>query len=112
MEKLKAYDWPGNVRELENVMERAVILSKGTVLKIPELGRNPHFTHTDESVSSLKENERSHIVRMLKLTGGKITGPGGAAERLDIHPNTLYSRMKKLGIKRLSQFSSQGEKDL
>ena len=98
MEKLIAYSWPGNVRELENVIERGVILSKGPDYCIPELGQFFPDQHTAPVSDSLKENERNHILSVLKITRGKINGPGGAAEVLKIHPNTLRSRMKKLGI--------------
>lgn len=105
MEKLLSYDWPGNVRELENVIERGVILSQGPYYKVPELGHHPVSSDHDDPSLSLMENERNYIIRVLKKSGGKITGPGGAAERLAIHPNTLYSRMKKLGIRRQPGFS-------
>jgi len=98
MDKLLAYDWPGNVRELENVIERGVILSSGPVYKLPDLGHYPLAAPSEKQLSNLKDNEKSHILRVLEKTNGKIAGPGGAAEILDIHPNTLYSRMKKLGI--------------
>ncbi|PKN17152.1 MAG: hypothetical protein CVU71_17830 [Deltaproteobacteria bacterium HGW-Deltaproteobacteria-6] len=98
MDKLLSYDWPGNVRELENVIERGVILSNGPVYKLPDLGYHPLAATVETNHLSLKDNEKNHILRALEKTGGKIAGPGGAAEILDIHPNTLYSRMKKLGI--------------
>jgi formate hydrogenlyase transcriptional activator len=99
--KLMAYPWPGNVRELENIIERGVILCTGTVFHVPETGLGgpapeggpapqPHLTHA--------ENERAHIVRVLKLAGGKVAGPAGAAKILGLHPNTLRYRMKKLAI--------------
>lgn len=104
MEKLLSYDWPGNVRELENVIERGVILSKGKVYRVPELkgGRTQQYDQT----LTLRDNERNHILRVLTKTRGKVTGPGGAAEILDIHPNTLFSRMKKLGISRKANYVS------
>ena len=98
MDKLIAYNWPGNVRELENVIERGVILSKGQIYKLPDLGHYPLGDSVSTVTQTIRENERSHILRVLEKTGGKISGPGGAAQILDIHPNTLYSRMKKLGI--------------
>lgn len=103
MKKLLDYHWPGNVRELENVIERGLILSSGPHYNVPELYHLHHRqagAEADLSHLSLKEMERNHIVGILKKTGGKITGAGGAAEILDIHPNTLYSRMKKLGIRK------------
>ncbi|HLZ20180.1 MAG TPA: sigma 54-interacting transcriptional regulator [Smithellaceae bacterium] len=98
MDKLMSYSWPGNVRELENVIERGVILSNGPVYKLPDLGHYPLAAPGDAVLQTLTENEKHHILRVLDKTKGKIAGPGGAAQILDIHPNTLYSRMKKLGI--------------
>lgn len=102
MERLVTYGWPGNVRELENTIERATILSTDKSLSIPELNHSslnpsPH----NESVS-LQENERQYIIQTLKRTKGKIYGSGGAAELLDINPNTLVSRMRKRGIQKTS----------
>jgi formate hydrogenlyase transcriptional activator len=100
--KLLNYDWPGNVRELENIIERGMILSSAHRFVMPEL--NPAYQEIggDRQSVTLDENEREHILWMLKKTNGKIRGRGGAAELLDIHPNTLYSRMKRLGIRRQS----------
>ena len=109
MEKLMSYRWPGNVRELENVIERGLILSCGTCYRVPELHQLHHHSAAPEagvSSLSLKENEKNHIINILKQTDGKITGKGGAAEILDIHPNTLYSRMKKLGIQKQANIYS------
>ena len=106
MKKLLAYDWPGNVRELENVIERGVILSRGQYYRVPELeGTRPLLP--EQVAVSLRENEREHIIRVLQKTGGKVTGTGGAADILDIHPNTLFSRMKKLGIHRRAHYISK-----
>jgi len=99
MTKLLAYHWPGNVRELENVIERGVILNSGPFFHVPELVPNP----ADASAvgfQTLTEMERRFITDALKKTNWKIYGPGGAAELLDINYSTLYSRMKKLGIKK------------
>ena len=98
MDKLMAYHWPGNVRELENVIERGVILSNGSVYRLTDLGHHPIATPANTKLLSLKENEKEHIIRALEKTDGKIAGHGGAAELLEIHPNTLCSRIKKLGI--------------
>jgi formate hydrogenlyase transcriptional activator len=106
--RLQAYHWPGNVRELENIIERAVILSEGSVLGIdpevlPEGLAGEQTTSSSEASSapnSLVAIERDHIRRVLEKTGGVIDGPNGAAKVLDLHPNTLRSRMKKLGIGR------------
>ncbi len=97
MERLTAYAWPGNVRQLRNVIERAMITSTGNVLDLSglDLGVPPgQRTH----VLPLAEMERQHIEHALRQTGGKIKGTGGAAELLGLHPSTLYSRMRKLGV--------------
>ena len=97
MECLRSYRWPGNIRELRNVIEHAMIISKGLVLRI-EIPQN-----VDPAAGlgeTLREIERGHIVNMLERTGWRIKGKGGAAEILGIKPATLYSRMKKLGITR------------
>jgi formate hydrogenlyase transcriptional activator len=100
--RLCAYHWPGNVRELENVIERALILSSGPALHIDSelLSAAKPISHGADS--SLVAVEREHIHRVLEQTGGVIEGPGGAARILDMHPNTLRSRMKRLGIGRSS----------
>jgi transcriptional regulator of acetoin/glycerol metabolism len=95
MELLITYSWPGNVRELRNVIERAVIVSKGGVLRVSfpeELHEKSH------DLTSLNEIERIHITQVLQKTNGIIKGPHGAAKILEMKPSTLYHRMKKLGI--------------
>ena len=108
LQRMAEYSWPGNVRELQNVIERAAILAQGPVLDLggtvpggappdspPEPPIQPSVT-TDGA--SLEEVQRSHILNVLKQTGGVIEGTRGAALVLGLHPNTLRSRMKKLGI--------------
>jgi formate hydrogenlyase transcriptional activator len=97
LDSLCEYHWPGNIRELENVIERAVILTKSKILHV-ELPKEKIFSHED--IQPMEEVERCYIKKVLKLTKGKISGHGGAAEILQIHPNTLRSRMDKLGIKK------------
>jgi len=99
MEALCRYDWPGNVRELENLIERAVILTPGPVLRVPltEL-RTERPQHPGPG--TLEATEREAIVRALRETRWVIGGPEGAAARLGIKRSTLQSRMKKLGIRR------------
>jgi formate hydrogenlyase transcriptional activator len=97
LRKLSSWHWPGNIRELENFIERSVILTHGTALQAPIAalssdGRNTPVTGTREA------HERDEIVRILKLTNGRIAGPDGAAVRMNIKRTTLISRMKKLGI--------------
>lgn len=97
LEAVKRYSWPGNVRELRNVVERSMILSKGKNLLVNVPGTPDSSPHRD---LSLEEYNRNYILEILKKTGWRIRGEKGAAEILDIKPTTLYSRMKKLGIKR------------
>jgi len=98
---LKKYDWPGNIRELEHVVEHAIIATRGTTLHIPSsFNQIAGIYNTEATKRSLEEIERDHIVKMLEETKGKIYGSEGAADILKINPATLYSRMKKLGIKK------------
>jgi PAS domain S-box-containing protein len=105
-ERLLAYRWPGNVRELENVLERAVILADGRTLEIGPhvLGGESDETFarlsTSATPATLEAKQSSHIIEVLQQTGWVIEGPQGAAKILGLHPNTLRSRMKKLGIRR------------
>jgi formate hydrogenlyase transcriptional activator len=102
MDALKRYRWPGNIRELENVVERAVILSPGPVLRLLPRELNSRVP-PDQSVDryqTLEEVERNHILRTLKDTRWILSGPSGAASRLGLNRSTLYFRMKKLGIYR------------
>jgi predicted ATPase len=133
LDLLTSYDWPGNIRELQNLLERAVLLSQGPVLRLDrtllpaaaaeasisvstgedeapppppqEDGPRPvsvspgRWAARDETLT-LEAVEKRHILAVLTQTGGVIEGPKGAATRLKLHPNTLRSRMKKLGIRR------------
>jgi formate hydrogenlyase transcriptional activator len=119
MDRLERYPWNGNIRELQNVIERAVVLSNGPVLMLNEnllptynLEDRPaaHITppaasasgspSADTHVMSLEEVERNHISRVLEKFAWIVEGPRGAAKSLDLNPNTLRSKMKKLGIRR------------
>jgi transcriptional regulator with GAF, ATPase, and Fis domain len=103
MARLMAYHWPGNIRELANVIERAIILSPGTTLVVDEaLGSGARAEPRPLAMQHLEEVERAHIVAVLEVCHWHIKGVGQAAERLGLHPSTLYSRMKKLGIARLA----------
>jgi formate hydrogenlyase transcriptional activator len=101
MDALRAWPWPGNVRELENLMERSVILSQGGVLRVP-LSELRAQTPLPEPVTdqSLDSAERQHILRVLRETKGRISGPDGAAKRLGLKRTTLQSKMERLKIKR------------
>jgi formate hydrogenlyase transcriptional activator len=100
MQALERYSWPGNIRELEHLIERSVILSPGPVLKIPPFATESGTPERAADSSSLEQIEREHILRVLRRSGGRISGPGGAAEQLGIKRTTLNSRMQKLGISR------------
>lgn len=106
MERLLAYHWPGNVRELENVLERAAILANGPWISIDaaalpaDAHRFPIASIPAGSALSLRSVERDHVLSVLERTQWVIDGENGAARILNIHPNTLRSRLKKLGIAR------------
>ena len=107
--RLQQYDWPGNVRELQNVVERALILSRDDRLRFPELepititpaedAPSAPIPVGDQPLMTMDEAIAAHIRRALERTGGQIAGQGGAAELLGMHPNTLRFRIKKLGIR-------------
>jgi len=113
-ELLKEYPWPGNIRELKNIIERAVIITQGSKLQLPE---SLKMLRTQEKPAeglkspqdtglnvlrkgTLEEIERDYIVQVMEKTYWRIEGPYGAAEILGLNPSTLRSRTRKLGIKR------------
>jgi hydrogenase-4 transcriptional activator len=105
LDRLMDYNWPGNVRELQNLVERALIQHRGgalvfDTLSVPQQqGREMLETgEHDLTLLTLDAMTSRHIGRALELSGGKINGPGGAAELLAVHPNTLRTRMEKLGV--------------
>jgi formate hydrogenlyase transcriptional activator len=102
MDVLTQYSWPGNVRELQNLMERAVILSSGRVLRVPLTHLHTCATPAHEygEGQTLADAEREHILATLKETEWVLSGPNGAATRLGINRSTLQMRMRKLGIVR------------
>ena len=113
IEILQQYDWPGNVRELQNVIERAVILARGGPLhfdlpvtspvRAKEQTEPPQPPAREQRILTEQEwraLERENLQRALEQAGGRISGPGGAAELLGVHPNTLAYRLEKLGIRR------------
>jgi len=112
MRLLVEYSWPGNIRELQNVIERGVVLSGGSILRLSTdlLPIEVSDTSTESgSVAetnngdSLEEVQRLHILRVLARTRWVISGPSGAGAILDLHPNTLRSLMNRLGIRRTLQ---------
>jgi formate hydrogenlyase transcriptional activator len=104
MKAMQAYPWPGNVRELENFIERAVILSTGSDLAIPASELKPPATpsHNHNTVVTLEEAEREHILKALRDSKWVLSGPMGAAAKLGMKRTTLHSKMQKLGIVRPS----------
>jgi formate hydrogenlyase transcriptional activator len=111
MGALQEWSWPGNVRELENVIERSVILSDGPALRVPisEL-RNGGWQQNSQTTPipdhTLDTAEREHILRVLRDTGGVLSGPNGAARRLGLKRTTLQSKLQRLGITRRDYSSS------
>lgn len=103
MDELINYSWPGNVRELENIIERAVILSNNSVLKLQDKLIRKINTKSEGTAPSFKtfaDMEKDHIINVLEYTDWRVSGEQGAATILEMHPNTLRSRMSKLGIRR------------
>jgi PAS domain S-box-containing protein len=103
LQRLTDYAWPGNVRELKNVIERAIIISTGSTLRFDWfLNPQESLEPVRSSPPTLEHIEREHIVKVMEECQWKINGENGAAQKLAMHPNTLRSRMKKLGITRPS----------
>jgi formate hydrogenlyase transcriptional activator len=103
MNAMVSYPWPGNIRELQNVIERAVILSKGPELHVPLDGlkvKNAESSGQTNGATTLEEIERKHILSILEQTNWVFAGPNGAAARLGLKRPTLQFRMQKLGISR------------
>ncbi|MGN1038197.1 MAG: sigma-54 interaction domain-containing protein, partial [Mailhella sp.] len=120
MRKLSSYSWPGNIREMLNAVTRAMLLwngKRGTFCI--EVGRNlfegmfamppqekcvPLSAESTPELLRLEDVEKAHIIKVLKMTGGRVTGKGGAAELMDINSSTLRARMRKLGILRKASY--------
>ena len=108
MERLMHYDWPGNIRELQNLIDRAAILTTGALVDISEaffpktsLSSEPPASQT--APTTLHQLEHEHILAALNKAGWRIYGPQGAAAHLGLNPETLRSRIRKLGLKKPSQ---------
>jgi DNA-binding NtrC family response regulator len=99
IEALMHHDWPGNIRELQNVLERAVIVTKGPQLELHAF-RSSTLHSSATRASSLASVNRAHILRVLDAANWVVAGPDGAAARLGMKRTTLLARMKKLGISR------------
>jgi len=104
MQALQSYSWPGNIRELRNMIEHAMIVSKGKTLEVHVPKR---VSSEIDALGSLEELERGHIAAVLEKTGWRIGGEGGVAEVLGVKRTTLYAKMKKLGIKRSKKTMSK-----
>jgi transcriptional regulator with GAF, ATPase, and Fis domain len=110
---LRAYEWPGNIRELKNVIERAVILSEGKVLRLDLSmpGLRPELDEVDSSEASnevltekeMKEFQKSNLIKALEQANWRVSGAGGAAELLGVRPTTLADRVRTFRIKRPSR---------
>jgi DNA-binding NtrC family response regulator len=104
LRNMMAYPWQGNIRELENLIERSVLMAKGTVIEDIFLStkhaKEAPATSQHLQIKTIHENEKDHIINILKKCNGRIWGAGGAAEMLNIPPTTLTSKMKKLGIRK------------
>jgi DNA-binding NtrC family response regulator len=98
LQRLRRYPWPGNVRELENVLERACVLARGRVVELLDALPPSAGATGATPLQPLREVEAEHIRRVLAATHGVIQGPRGAARVLGLHPNTLRSRMERLGL--------------
>lgn len=109
MDTLVSYSWPGNIRQLRNVLERAVITSSESLLKLAnplpletQLLESEKIVPLNQNFGSLEDFERSYITKVLEHCAWKISGKNGAAQVLDLPPSTLRSKMKKLGITAVS----------
>jgi DNA-binding NtrC family response regulator len=101
LQQLLNYEWPGNIRELEHLIERHVLLATGNEIEeitLPAMTLQDHASRPGK-MKTMEEMERDHIIDALKAGNGRVSGPGGAAEILGMPAQTLYSRIKKLGIK-------------
>jgi formate hydrogenlyase transcriptional activator len=99
LELLVRYPWPGNIRELENLIERAVIVSPGPVLRVPVSELKSSSEQAGDALT-LRAAEREHILKALEATNWVLAGPRGAATRLGMKRTTLQSKMRKLGVQR------------
>ncbi|WKL48862.1 sigma 54-interacting response regulator [Flavobacterium pectinovorum] len=105
LNQIISYQWPGNIRELEHLIQRTLLLNEGNTIKeiefSPSAKMHNQLTNDSLSIKTIVENERDYILYILKKCNGKVSGPGGAAEILDINPSTLNSKIKKLEINKI-----------
>jgi DNA-binding NtrC family response regulator len=103
MALLMGYNWPGNIRELEHLIERQMLLADGSLINtidLPSATPQPAQETVSGRILTMEENDADHIIKVLKIAQGKLAGPGGAAEILNLPYSTLASKIKKLGIKK------------
>jgi formate hydrogenlyase transcriptional activator len=103
LKMLMTHNWPGNIRELEHVIARSVLLTKTAIIKeipLPDAVERIPATDRTSNIKTIAENERSHILSVLKNCAGRISGPAGAAKILGVPATTLNSKLKKLNISR------------
>ena len=100
MEALVNADWPGNIRELENFIERCVIFTQGDELSVPRAELKKASVHSTSGVPSFEQAERQAVINALRAASGRVSGQGGAAERLGLKRTTLQNKMRKLNISR------------
>jgi formate hydrogenlyase transcriptional activator len=102
MDALIRHSWPGNIRELQNLIEHSVIVSPGSVLRVPLAGLHSNTAPSQVGTKrrTMEEAERDHILATLKETKWLVSGPRGAAARLGMNRSTLQFRMRRLGIVR------------
>jgi len=107
-EQLMNYDWPGNIRQLEHVIERSILLSDDNILRkvyLPDRRQNGPARPPEEEpgIKTIEENERDHIINVLRQCNGRLGGSRGAAKFLGIPPSTLASKLKRLGIQKIHE---------
>jgi DNA-binding NtrC family response regulator len=103
MKKLMEYSWPGNIRELQNLLERTILLAKLNFIDeiwLPEVKQKQNLQEFFSKIKTIDEIQRDHVMLVLEHCNERVSGPGGAAEVLNLPPSTLTARMKKLGIQR------------
>jgi len=113
MKELMDYDWPGNVRELEHLIERNILVTKNNTLNdmnlpVKRIAETEMFVEPVQPLKTFEENERDYIIEVINSCDGKLSGPGGAAEILDLNISTLNHKIKKLGISKEKGLYSKG----
>ena len=106
MDQILDYNWPGNIRELEHAIERSILLSDGHILNDIYLSYRSLNLEGEQSTNSsrtktIEENERDHIISVLRQCKGRVAGQSGAAKTLGVPPTTLASKLKRLGIQKM-----------